>query len=43
MSTEQWWNCDGQGECDNVLPGQGSHAVIAKHGAEVEWRPGGTN
>jgi hypothetical protein len=26
-----------------VLPGQGYHAEIGKHEAEVEWRPGGTN
>jgi len=37
MSIEQWWNDDGQGECDNMLPGQGYHAAIVKHGAEVEW------
>ena len=43
MSIEQWWNGDWQGEHDNVLPDQGSHAAIGKHGAEVEWRPGGTN
>jgi hypothetical protein len=37
MSTEQWWNGDWQGECDNVLSGQDYHAAIGKHGAEVEW------
>jgi len=43
MSLEQWWNGDWQGERDNVRPGQGYHAAIATHAAEVEWRPGGTN
>ena len=27
MGIEQWWNGDQQGECDNVLPGQGYFMV----------------